>query len=110
MTKAKDEVKSETPELTIADLKATTMVDIILELVMEHGYTSEEAKTFYKDNHEAIKAGTSFVAIFDAYLLEADRTEKDVIAFLSEVGRENKLKTKSHFISRAGFATTLRRV
>jgi len=80
---------------------------IIANLIITYSKTSKEAKEIYEANFKNAR-GTSFVSIFDDFLLEEDRSEEDVIAFLKEEGTANKLKTKSHFISRASFASELR--
>ena len=95
----------------IADLKLdVTGLDrdgIIATLIITHGKSSKEAREYYALYHKG-ETGTSFVSIFDDFLLEANRTEKEVVDFLTDKGTANKLKTKSHFISRAKFASDLR--
>ena len=93
------------------DLKLdTTSLDrdgIIATLIITHKMSSKDARAYYAEYHKG-EVGTSFVSIFDDFLLEKDRTEADVITFLTDKGTVNKLKTKSHFISRAKFASDLR--
>ena len=80
---------------------------IIATLIITHKMQSKDARAYYAEYHKG-GGGENFVEVFDTWILEAERTDKEVIAFLSKEGRENKLKTKSHFLSRNSFANELR--
>ncbi len=102
--------KAESSATTIKELnvKAKGRDEIIFELRSEHGLNQKDAQAYYNEYHKG-ERGDSFVSIFDEFLLEKDRSESDVIEFLSSDEKwANKLKTKSHFISRANFASELR--
>ena len=80
---------------------------IVATLIITHKMLPKDARAYYAEFHKG-ETGDSFVGIYDDWLLLKDRSETDVVKFLTDSGLPNKLKTKSHFISRAKFAHDLR--
>jgi len=89
------------------DVEGLDRDSIVATLIITHKLKPADARAYYAKYHKG-ENGDSFVGVFDDFLLLKDRTEKDVIEFLTEFGTPNKLKTKSHFISRAKFGAQLR--
>ena len=93
------------------DLKLdTTSLDrdgIIATLIITHKMSSKDARAYYAEFHKGV-TGESFLSLFDDFLLESDRTDTDVIKFLTDSGIPAKLANKGAFISRAKFASDLR--
>ena len=99
MTKAKDapakakpisnEPTNEAKKLSITDLKATTQIDIILELVREHKYNGDEAKAFYKKHHKAVKKA-NLTATFFKFIRSNDLQEAEVETYVLANGGSEK--------------------